>query len=203
VRVAPMTASACGSPACSSRRSPGRSIAAVNTEPSAARAITIRTSIRPQPVIHGASPSMRHPFALRSARTAGGPGRRRYANPIPASVEPSQSRGSHVGRAGPSPARTRLTAPWCCCPHERGRTAPTGDRLEHGPAGSVIGPEPARHVGRAVQTEQARVSERPEVLGGHRGCPVGLLSSWEQHVVGHGARPLQGLRERWGRDRSH
>ncbi len=68
-------AAAC--PGVNSARSAGRSIATVTTRPSSARDMSTSTSIRPQPVIHGACPSTTQPQRSCVARTAGGPGRRR------------------------------------------------------------------------------------------------------------------------------
>jgi hypothetical protein len=59
----------------------------------------------------------------------------------------------------------------------------------------MVRSDPARHVDRAVKPEQIRVPKRLEVLGGNRRRLVGLLGSWEQHVVRDRAGPFRGLGE--------
>ena len=190
VPVAPITARACGVPACSAACSPGRSTTAVTTVPSSARAMTTRTSIRPHPVIQGASPSIRQPRTVRSALTAGGPGLRRYAKPMPARVDPSQSLGSHVSRAGPSPPATRRTAPWCCAHTKAVAPQPPGDGLEHGPGRRVTRAQAPGHAHRTLQAEQPRISEGLDVGGRHERGTVGRLRRGEEHVVGDRAGSL-------------
>ena len=98
--------------------SPGRSVAGTSdwtTCPSLVSAMSSSTSASPHDVTQSSRPLTTHPDAARSARTLGGPGRRRWANATAPRAAPEASGRAHRSRSSTLPVVSATSVGDRCC----------------------------------------------------------------------------------------
>ncbi len=137
------------------------------------------TPAMPHPVAQGASPCSRHPSPSGSARTSGGPGRRRWANAVPPTTSPDSSRSSQRARRPSfSHAPRSRTGPSCW--------AHTKYVAPHAPKDPVHLPPPGRLEPRG-DPKGPGLGQCLEVPRRHPLGDIGLLRRREQHLLRDGA----------------